>query len=282
MINTYQQKNSRQIRNRNVNTTNIAQKNNFYVKSSQPRQNIPRTYQDSSQIHRGYVPRNAQSIPRNSYEESEMIRYNLRQPVTNQDVKKEPVKKLTRKQKKQQKKLLRKQIKKDKKKRVKKSSKAPYFIGGLFGILLGVSFLGHPILVDGQSMLPNFQDGELIYTMNLPKKINRFDVVIVKNDSTSKISENALWIKRVIGLPGETIEFKNGSLYVNNKKVKEPFSTESVTTDFGPVTLGDDEYWIMGDNRDNSCDSRYIGTFKRKDIKYVYCFELPYPDFLKK
>lgn len=186
--------------------------------------------------------------------------------------------------KKQAKKIVKKNrpVKKQSKKKATKLFSKQFVIGGLIGIILGVSFLGHPVLVDGQSMLPNFQDGELIYTMNLPKKINRYDVVIVKNDNTARISQNALWIKRVIGLPGETIEFKNGNLYVNDKKVKQTFETETVTSDFGPVTLGKDEYWVMGDNRDNSCDSRYVGTFKRKDIKYVYCFEIPWcPSVLK-
>ena len=171
--------------------------------------------------------------------------------------------------------------KRSKKKKSKIFSKQ-VLVGGLAGVILGISFLGHPVLVSGSSMLPNFKSDELIYTMNFPKKINRFDIVIVENDNTKRVSENSLWIKRVVGLPGETIEFKNNKLYVNGKKVKQIFKTETATADFGPVTLGNDEYWIMGDNRDNSCDSRYVGTFKREDIKYIYCFEIPWcPSFLK-
>ena len=261
----------------------------------QPHQSIPKVSKNSPYKSSENIPVYNKNISRPV--EAYSNQYRQYKEDYKEDTRKVVSKKVSKKQskneKKQAKKILKKKkdlAKKQKKKQVQK--KVPkrasrflskhFFIGGLFGIILGVSFLGHPILVDGQSMMPNFEDGELIYTMNLPKKINRFDVVIVKNDNTARISQNELWIKRVIGLPGETIEFKNGNLYVNDKKVKQTFTTETTTSDFGPVTLGKDEYWVMGDNRDNSCDSRYVGTFKRKDIKYVYCFELPWcPSFLK-
>lgn len=128
-------------------------------------------------------------------------------------------------------------------------------------------------------MEPKFHSGDKIFASQWIGNINRFDIVVVSNENTENLSSDSGWIKRVIGLPGETIKYKNGNLYVNGKKIKQSFVTDNNswfigTEDFGPVTLGDDEYWVMGDNRSNSCDSRYVGAFKRDDIKYVYHFTI--------
>ena len=123
-------------------------------------------------------------------------------------------------------------------------------------------------------MLPNLQDGDKVFASSFPKNIDRFDIVIVSNQNTKQISDDAAWIKRVIGLPGEKVEVRDNKLYINDKKVKEPFETETSTDDFGPVVLSDDEYWVMGDNRANSCDSRYVGVFKKGDIKFLYRFNI--------
>lgn len=146
---------------------------------------------------------------------------------------------------------------------------------GIFGVLFGVAMLCHPFIVSGSSMQPSFHDKDAVFTMKSPVKPNRFDVVIVSNDNTKQISgKNSYWIKRVIALPGETVSYSNNKLYINGKAVKQSFKTETPTSDFGPVKLADDEYWLMGDNRNNSCDSRYVGAFTRSDIKSVYCFSI--------
>ena len=95
-------------------------------------------------------------------------------------------------------------------------------------------------------------------------KLERFDIVVVKYKDVSGKSEYI--IKRVIGLPGETISYENGKLYVNGKYVKEKFSHEG-TKYFKAVTLGDDKYFVMGDNRKVSLDSRYIGPIDKDDIR---------------
>ena len=146
---------------------------------------------------------------------------------------------------------------------------------GVFGVLFGVAMLCHPFIVSGSSMHPSFHDKDAVFTMKSPVKPNRFDVVIVSNDNTKQISgKNSYWIKRVIALPDETVSYSNNKLYINGKAVKQSFKTETPTSDFGPVKLADDEYWLMGDNRNNSCDSRYVGAFTRSDIKSVYCFSI--------
>lgn len=142
---------------------------------------------------------------------------------------------------------------------------------GAFGFFV---FPGNVVEINGTSMLPNLQDGDKVFASSFPKNIDRFDIVIVSNQNTEQISDDAAWIKRVIGLPGEKVEVRDNKLYINDKRVKEPFETETSTDDFGPVVLSDDEYWVMGDNRANSCDSRYVGVFKKGDIKFLYRFNI--------
>lgn len=142
---------------------------------------------------------------------------------------------------------------------------------GAFGFFI---FPGNVVEINGTSMLPNLQDGDKVFASSFPKNINRFDIVIVSNQNTEQISDDAAWIKRVIGLPGEKVEVRDNKLYINDKRVKEPFETETSTDDFGPVVLNDNEYWVMGDNRANSCDSRYVGVFKKGDIKLLYRFNI--------
>lgn len=142
---------------------------------------------------------------------------------------------------------------------------------GAFGFFI---FPGNVVEINGTSMLPNLQDGDKVFASSFPKNIDRFDIVIVSNQNTEQISDDAAWIKRVIGLPGEKVEVRDNKLYINDKRVKEPFETETSTDDFGPVVLSDDEYWVMGDNRANSCDSRYVGVFKKGDIKFLYRFNI--------
>ena len=89
--------------------------------------------------------------------------------------------------------------------------------------------------------------------------IERSDIVVVKE-------KGELLIKRVIALPNETIECKDGSIYVNDKKLSETY-VNGTTNDFEKVSLGKDEYFVMGDNREVSLDSRVYGTYMRKEIK---------------
>ena len=114
----------------------------------------------------------------------------------------------------------------------------------------------YPIQIVGNSMFPTLKDGEIGICTRI-SKISRFDIVVVNQDDR-KI------IKRVIGLPNETIEYKDNQLYINGNLVKD---TKKVgfTKDF-KVTLGNDEYFCMGDNREHSLDSRKYGAYSRKQI----------------
>jgi signal peptidase I len=121
----------------------------------------------------------------------------------------------------------------------------------------------YPTLHDGYVMLLD----EIYYKFD---KLDRFDIVVIKYKDSSGKSE--LIIKRVIGLPGDKIEYKDNILYVNDEAIEEKFlSDDVVTNDFNVSDLGyevipDDMYLVLGDNREDSLDSRDIGLITKKDI----------------
>ena len=127
-------------------------------------------------------------------------------------------------------------------------------------VVLIKTFVVSPIRVNGASMDPTLNDKDIMLLDEISYRfsdIARFDIVVVKE-------EDEYLIKRVIGLPGETVEYKNDKLYIDGKYVKEDFKHKE-TFDFS-TTLGKDEYFIMGDNRTNSTDSRVFGPISRDKI----------------
>ncbi len=129
-------------------------------------------------------------------------------------------------------------------------------------VVLIRSFIITPAIVSGASMDDTLEDGQLVLLNKLVyrfKDINRFDIVVVKNEiNNDKI------IKRVIGLPNEKIEYKDNKLYINGKLVKTDLIFKD-TEDFTASTSSG-EYFVMGDNRPVSKDSRYLGNFTKNDI----------------
>ena len=143
----------------------------------------------------------------------------------------------------------------------------PYVII-IVAVILIRSFIITPVIVSGDSMRPNLHDGEAILVRKNgynSDKIKRFDIVII-DDGEDEI------IKRIIGLPGEHISYKNNELYVNGERVEENFSFRD-TEDFNLeeicscTTIAEGSYLVLGDNRPISKDSRSIGLIKEENIK---------------
>lgn len=128
----------------------------------------------------------------------------------------------------------------------------------LIVVVLIRTYLFTPIMVSGSSMQPTLDGGEIMILSKV-SKVDRFDIVVV-DIKTEDI------IKRVIALPGETISCENGIIYVNGKKQEENYS-KGITGDFSKVTLADDEYFVLGDNREDSLDSEELGPMKAEQIK---------------
>ena len=132
----------------------------------------------------------------------------------------------------------------------------------IVAVVLIRTFLVTPAVVEGASMDDTLKDGQIIIINKINYKINdpkRFQIVVVKN-----ISEDDKIIKRIIGLPGETIEYRDNELYVNDELVDDKYGN-GPTNDFR-VTIAKDEYFVMGDNRVVSKDSRLLGNFKKEDL----------------
>ncbi len=148
----------------------------------------------------------------------------------------------------------------------------PYIIIIIVVVLIR-SFIITPIIVSGDSMKPNLHDGEVLLERKIgynSSSIKRFDIVVIKND-------NEEIIKRIIGMPGEHISYKNNKLYVNDKFMGTNFNYRD-TNDFNLeeicscTSIPEGKYLVLGDNRPISKDSRIIGLVDEKDIlgKAVY------------
>ena len=135
------------------------------------------------------------------------------------------------------------------------------FIIVLIAIILIRTFLYSPIRVNRTSMYPTLQDKEFMILNKIALKdgIDRFDIVVVKTNNTNII-------KRVIALPGESVMYKDNKLYINGKVMEDNYS-KTATEDFDNIVLKEDEYFVMGDNREVSKDSRIIGPVNIKSIK---------------
>ena len=141
----------------------------------------------------------------------------------------------------------------------------------ILAILLIRLFIITPVRVDGPSMNPTLENKQILLLSKYSKHYERFDIVVF-NYAKQKL------VKRIIGLPGEKIEFKNNKLYINNKEIEEDFGhmeTEDFSlSDIGYETIPDNMYFLVGDNRTNSLDSRYIGLVSDSDIECVVHFSI--------
>lgn len=160
------------------------------------------------------------------------------------------------------------------------------FVKDILQVIIGVAIISFVLLkfvvlpcqVNGDSMYPLLKDKDFAYSFIITKNIGikRFDVCVVK---TELEGNDRLLVKRIIGMPNDTIEYKNNELYINGVKTSENFLNDTKTNDF-KVTLGEDEYYCLGDNRIVSRDSRFYGAFSKDQIVATNIFVIyPFRDF---
>ena len=137
----------------------------------------------------------------------------------------------------------------------------PYIIILIIVILIR-TFIVTPIKVNGQSMYDTLNGSEIMILWRT-KDIQRYDIVVADLIENGKKTDTL--IKRVYGLPGETISCEDGVIYINGKKIDDSYAYGK-TNDFGSITLGSDEYFLLGDNRGVSLDSRIFGPINKKHI----------------
>jgi signal peptidase I len=130
------------------------------------------------------------------------------------------------------------------------------FVIAIVAATLIKEYIIYNVEVPTGSMEHTIEIGDRIVTSRLsylssdPK---RGDIVVFPFPDNEKLD----YIKRIIGLPGETIEGKDGLVYIDGNPLEEPYATEEIDNDFGPYEVPKDSYFMMGDNRNNSEDSRY-------------------------
>lgn len=145
-----------------------------------------------------------------------------------------------------------------------------YILIILVATFLIVRFVGQRTTVNGVSMYPTLEDGDSLIVDKITYKFSdpqRFDIVVFP----FQYQEDTYYIKRVIGLPGETVQISGGIIYINGqplqeKNLREPIGKGGLAAD--PITLGENEYFVLGDNRNNSSDSREpsVGNVSKSSI----------------
>lgn len=132
-------------------------------------------------------------------------------------------------------------------------------------IFLLIRFAMQNFRVEGFSMEPNFHDGEFLlvnkieYMFHTPQ---RGDVIVFRYP----LQPSRDFIKRIIGEPGDQVEIRNAQVFVNGEPLHENYPLNVGSYNFGPVTMGAEEYFVLGDNRNNSSDSHSWGMLPTKNI----------------
>lgn len=146
------------------------------------------------------------------------------------------------------------------------SAAAAYLV---FGVLMGVA------VVRGDSMNPAYRDGDVVLFARLPLGFEAGDVVLIKSNGRLNVSstsgfERIDFLKRVVASPGDTVDIRDGAVIVNGTRLVESYAQGFTDTKGGqgyPVTLSDGEYFVLGDNRKSSADSRNYGPVKADEIE---------------
>lgn len=139
-----------------------------------------------------------------------------------------------------------------------------FFAGIVAAIVLAfltTGFLGFPTAVFGDSMHPSYENGQVVFVSKNISDLKRFDVVAIDGEKSL--------IKRIVGLPGDTVKIEDGVLFINGKKLEN--DVVDTKMDYAGVAekelkLTENEFFVLGDNRNHSDDSRYFGAFTESEI----------------
>ena len=125
------------------------------------------------------------------------------------------------------------------------------------------------LVIRGDSMEPTIKNGQIVYVSDV--QTERGSIVAVKSHSTLKYpnTDNPVLLKRVVGLPGETVEIIEGQTYINGEALDEPYLKEEMLGSFGPYEVPEGSYFVMGDNRNESSDARYWENTYVKEEKIL-------------
>lgn len=146
-----------------------------------------------------------------------------------------------------------------------------YILVVLLGTYLLITFVGQRTSVSGSSMEPTLSNNDQLILDKISYRFSepqRFDIIVFP----FQYAEKTFYVKRIIGLPGETVQIDlQGNIYINGQILNEDYGKETINfagLAVEPITLGDDEYFVMGDNRNNSSDSRdpSVGNIRRSNI----------------
>jgi signal peptidase I len=142
-------------------------------------------------------------------------------------------------------------------------------IAALLIALLIKTFLFQAFYIPSDSMVPTLEKNDRVIVNKLSYKlhdVHRGDIIVFKAPPGTDDNIKDL-VKRVIGLPGERVEGRNNHVYINGKQLQENYLPDgTVTSDFAPVVVPADSYWVMGDNREQSKDSRFFKFIRGDDI----------------
>lgn len=127
--------------------------------------------------------------------------------------------------------------------------------------------------ISGDSMLPTFQNSDFVFAEKITQKMERLEIEDIVIVETNRGEEKKI-IKRVVGLAGDKISVEDGYLFRNGEKVAESYILEASYEDFEEMIVPEGHIFVLGDNRNNSSDSRYFGTFSYEQVKGRVAVEL--------